>query len=691
MIIRQTNTNEVFGLQNQTQFSIKASPMAFRILSDGLYSDKIKSIIRELSCNAYDSHVAAGTTDIPFKVQLPVSFDPFFSIRDYGTGLSEEDICSLYTTYFESTKSNSNDFVGALGLGSKSPFSYVDSFTVDSYFDGVKKSYCIFIGESGFPTISKLFEEQSEEHSGLKITLEVKSEDFQTWKQKAELLSEFNPSPECNLDVQRKFEVEQYDGYQFRSNNSGERLNDSIFVKQGTVLYPLDLTKFEKRDNFPEPINKSKYWIIECPIGTVSFTASRESISYDDATVEFIKSKLDQITSETIQRFETQFKDILSSMPKLNAYCELYKHKDQKFTQWFFRNVYIEDKITAYDSMNANIEINELNDFPKFSALISKYDHKRSLSIDNDPYKLPVKKPCKILVKDVKTPRTVIISYLEKHDICLLSVDTMEEAQEFVDLNYCYQDDIITVSSIKPPKQPRGSYIRTPRIDDVKCTISTYHFDTDKDRLIFSENLKLTKSEVKDIKGWYITLEDYKTYFKKYSEKRHLFHMALSEFTKNEDFKICIVNKQVQSLKHSLTPLKDVLIKNITKIESALSEAKLFNSVGFDDFSKTLSEIISLSPKVKNLLSKRYKEQIKILSYKDRFELKNNFRGVLNLVRNFTGLQVTLTDIDNSNLTKLNDELILLNDVKYYRVSSTLNDLELYIITKLRSLKGKVQ
>ena len=111
------------------EFRIRNSAKAFKILSAGLYANKIRAIIRELTTNALDSHTAAGTTR-PVDVHLPSSLEPRFSVRDYGTGLDHDEVTNIYTTYFESTKTNSNDFVGALGLGSKTPFSYTDNFTV---------------------------------------------------------------------------------------------------------------------------------------------------------------------------------------------------------------------------------------------------------------------------------------------------------------------------------------------------------------------------------------------------------------------------------------------------------------------------------------------------------------------------------------------------------------------------------
>ena len=101
-----------------SSYRIEATAKAFSILSDGLYSNKIKAVIRELSTNAYDSHVSAGCPEKPFDVNLPTRLEPHFSIRDYGTGLSYDDCFNLYTTYFRSDKTDTNDAVGCLGLGS---------------------------------------------------------------------------------------------------------------------------------------------------------------------------------------------------------------------------------------------------------------------------------------------------------------------------------------------------------------------------------------------------------------------------------------------------------------------------------------------------------------------------------------------------------------------------------------------
>ena len=72
------------------EFRIRNSAKAFKILSDGLYSNKIRAIVRELSCNAVDSHVAADKENVPFEVHLPTMLEPWFSVKDFGIGLDND-------------------------------------------------------------------------------------------------------------------------------------------------------------------------------------------------------------------------------------------------------------------------------------------------------------------------------------------------------------------------------------------------------------------------------------------------------------------------------------------------------------------------------------------------------------------------------------------------------------------------
>ena len=172
-----TETRNVLrgNLQNEHNFTIKASAKAFNILSSNLYSDKALAIVRELCCNAYDSHVAAGCADRPIELILPTRLNPQLVIKDFGTGLDHEQMLSIYTKFFESTKTESNDFVGQLGLGSKSPFSMFKSFTVEARKNGVRRTYTAFLNEEGIPTIAQMGEVAEDCENGVTVSMHVQA------------------------------------------------------------------------------------------------------------------------------------------------------------------------------------------------------------------------------------------------------------------------------------------------------------------------------------------------------------------------------------------------------------------------------------------------------------------------------------------------------------------------------------
>ena len=88
------------GENNKKNFSVNLTDSKFfRVMSDTLYSDKVGSIIRELACNAVDSHRLSGNKAKPFQVFLPCLSNPKFCIRDFGTGLSPEQIEAVYTSF----------------------------------------------------------------------------------------------------------------------------------------------------------------------------------------------------------------------------------------------------------------------------------------------------------------------------------------------------------------------------------------------------------------------------------------------------------------------------------------------------------------------------------------------------------------------------------------------------------------
>lgn len=299
MIINSAPQNEAVlsNVGEIGEFRIRNSAKAFNILSSGLYANKIRAIIRELSCNAVDSHTAAGKQDTPFDVHLPNSLEPWFAIRDYGTGLTHEQVTNIYTTYFESTKTTSNEFIGALGLGSKSPFSYTDNFTVTAVKDGVKGIYTAFINEAGVPSIALMMTEETTEPAGVEVKFSVNDRyDFDKFRQEARnVYRYFKLLPVVSGQTDFKFDVPEYESKDIIPGVSQFKGGHGRTVAiMGNIAYPIDIPQADQ-------VLGDLRGMLQCQlelhfaIGELDFQASREGLSYIPQTVNAIKAKLEAL------------------------------------------------------------------------------------------------------------------------------------------------------------------------------------------------------------------------------------------------------------------------------------------------------------------------------------------------------------------------------------------------------------
>jgi len=320
------NTKTI-GAQANQEFTIAASSKAFRVLSDGLYSDKIATVVRELSTNAYDAHVEAGNEDTAFDVQFPNGIDPTFRIRDYGTGLSFDDAMHLYSTYFFSTKTDTNKQIGALGLGSKSPFGYTDGFTVTSYFGGEKMVFNCNIGEEGIPTISHIITVKSNEPIGLEVSFAVKQQNFQDFRNKAvKIWRHFDPAPNVSGVGSDEFSINTRDyvseGKDWKLFANSEYGTKPIAV-MGLIEYPIEydklvgITREERGQMYNMPIE------VLFEIGELDISTNRESLSYDARTSRNLVDKVLGAFGELVAVMQADIAKCKTLWDARIKFCEL--------------------------------------------------------------------------------------------------------------------------------------------------------------------------------------------------------------------------------------------------------------------------------------------------------------------------------------------------------------------------------
>lgn len=332
MIQQKPNfTIDADGNNELSFFNIKNSNLAhiFEILRSNLYSDKILAVIREYSTNAMDANIQLalkeGREPEPILVTIPTSFEPIFQVRDFGSGLSKQEMKEVYTSYGESTKRDSNDFNGTLGMGSKSGFAYAPSFTITSWHNGKKSVYEAFIDESKVGAIMLVHEEDSDEPSGIAVTIAVNTADIATFARKAEEFYRwFNPMPKfVGNDISKNISsaqnstavIHKSDLCTFLSvNNYGNSQATNLFVKMGNVCYPVT-----NKQLFDVEWLKNRYQlVIEVGMGEVSFTTSRESLEMTEFTINTIKTYLEKIVKELSGKWQS---DINSRKTPWEAIC----------------------------------------------------------------------------------------------------------------------------------------------------------------------------------------------------------------------------------------------------------------------------------------------------------------------------------------------------------------------------------
>ena len=210
-------------------------------------------------------------------------------------GLSHQQVVNIYTTYFESTKTGSNDFVGALGLGSKSPFSYTENFGVTAVQNGHMGVYTAFINEQGVPSIALMTQSATDQPNGVEVKFSVNNRaDFEKFRTEAEVVYQWFAYPPTVTGATVAIQPPRYE----RENiipgvhvGKGDYYSITSYAVMGNIAYPIAVPNANA--NLGRLAGLLSYGLImHFDIGELDFQASREGLSYIPSTIEAIKRKL---------------------------------------------------------------------------------------------------------------------------------------------------------------------------------------------------------------------------------------------------------------------------------------------------------------------------------------------------------------------------------------------------------------
>lgn len=265
-------------------FDENSTAFLMGILTD-LYSDPALAVIREYSTNAWDSHVEAGRTDRPIEITLPNQLANTFMVQDYGVGMSIDQLKQQFSKYGWSSKRDTDEQTGSLGLGCKSALSYTSQFTLVSRHNGTVATVLITREEDGAGTVQILHVASTIEPNG--VTIKVPVHNITQFNRKAEEFFSFW-SPGMAL-----VNGQDIGGKWFEKVDTTHGINVAVdpdvtlatnlpnnYLIMGNVPYVIDEAKLP-------PFGTYRV-VMRVPIGTVNFTPNREALHYTKRTMEVV-------------------------------------------------------------------------------------------------------------------------------------------------------------------------------------------------------------------------------------------------------------------------------------------------------------------------------------------------------------------------------------------------------------------
>lgn len=296
---------ETSGELKEQFFSIQDQGMIFDILRNKMYSNPILAICREISCNARDAHREVGTPEIPVHIHLPTSLEPFYKIKDFGPGISPDRMSNIFIKYTASTKRDDNIQTGGFGLGAKTPFSYSDTFTILTNYDGIQYNYACFIDETKVGKLALLSETPTTEKNGTEIIIPVKSVDFRSfadWTHQATKHWDIKPTIKGgNIDYTVMEKILEGDKWAIAASRDWNRTAKMII---DGIEYPLDVDTLKKYADSKLIDAANGHFVMYFDIGELTLSASREQIYLDKMTQEKIRERLDAIVKDIKQRVD---------------------------------------------------------------------------------------------------------------------------------------------------------------------------------------------------------------------------------------------------------------------------------------------------------------------------------------------------------------------------------------------------
>lgn len=291
-----TQKGDLGGQKVQMALDPTATAHIMSLLTD-LYSDPELAVVREYITNAIDSHKVAGQAR-PVEVITPSTLSSFFKVKDYGIGLSKQDIIDVYSKYGASLSRLTNDATGMLGLGCKSALTYTDQFNIKAIKDGQEIYVAVSRSVDGGGQMEIVYERETTECNSVEIIVPAKR--YNSFESKVREFAYYAEPGSVLIDGQ---EPNVFTGIPIAENIFLEFGRGYNKVVMANVAYPVPNGEWG---------HSYAYRIVaRVKPGEVNFTPSREQLHMTTLT----KATLARIRKEFENNIVSGITDYISQLP----------------------------------------------------------------------------------------------------------------------------------------------------------------------------------------------------------------------------------------------------------------------------------------------------------------------------------------------------------------------------------------
>lgn len=339
MILKQEEKTAIaIGNIQQNTVGIDAKNVNFitSLLTEKLYSKPIQSFLREIVSNAYDSHIEANSSE-PILINLSYDNNHYIvvSVRDYGTGLSPERFNLIYKNIGSSSKRESDDYIGCLGIGRFSCLAVSNRCTIVSYYEGIKDTYLMYKDE-GTVHIDKMSSVATKEHNGIEVSVMIENS-YSTKQDLSEGIENLAYFP--NIYVHNPGIIQLREGFNKRKILKATNFSSIVYpvlgvtnfefadlssyydynVLYGNVIYPLKIPNTSPQIFLP----RNKNFCLKFDIGELDITPSRESLQMTKKTISAITQKM--------WNYDAELKDLLrKELFPINSFGKILDYFNNK-------------------------------------------------------------------------------------------------------------------------------------------------------------------------------------------------------------------------------------------------------------------------------------------------------------------------------------------------------------------------